>query len=207
MHKIQFVTIGILSLAIVSWAFRQDKSAGNSNISVAKIAGKQLFFGKNCDECHAPGDKADGDKTPVKSTREQDWFAEHVAEYSEIILRQERSKRRQRRTAREEAVMLMAYLEEASPDEKKQIKAMPEDVFKGAYLFAQHKCLNCHAVAGYGKDVGPDLTKVGNEHNREWFVKNMIDPKQFAPDTEMPSFGDLPKETLDQIAAYLSTLK
>jgi mono/diheme cytochrome c family protein len=199
--------VGIISLAFVLPLASQEKQASNSNLPIPRIAGKQLYFGKNCNECHTLGDKAEGEKTPVKTTREEKWFAGHVAEHSEIILRKDRSKRRQRRTAREEVMMLKAWLEGATPDEKKQIDAMPENVFKGAYLFAQNKCLNCHTVAGYGKDVGPELTKVGNEHDHEWFVKNMIDPKQFAPDTEMPSFEDLPKEALNQIAAYLGTLK
>lgn len=201
------ICVGFLALAFAFQASGQEKAVSNSNLSVPKIAGKQLYLGKNCNECHTLGDKAEGEKTAMKTTRKEEWFGDHVAEYSEVILRQERSARRQKRTAAEEAMMLKAFLEEATPDERKQIDAMPDNIFKGAYLFAQNKCLNCHTVAGFGKDVGPDLTKVATEHDHEWFIKNMIDPKQFAPDTEMPSFEDLPKEALNQIADYLSSLK
>ncbi|MFQ5628790.1 MAG: c-type cytochrome [bacterium] len=195
----------IFFLIIAFHATGQEQS--NSNLAVSKIAGKQLFFAKNCGECHTLSDKADGDKSPMATTRDEEWFAGHLAENAEVVLRKERSKRRQKRTAREEATMLKAYLEAATSGEKKQINAMPKNVFLGAYLFAQNKCVNCHTVAGYGKDTGPDLTKTAQDHNHEWFIKNMVDPKQFAPDTEMPSFEDLPEKTRNQIADYLSTLK
>lgn len=208
--RIRTLPIGIttgLFICGLLFAQGQENAVSYSNLSIPKIAGKQLFFGKNCDRCHTLGAEKEGDRSPMKSSRDPEWFDKHVKENSEIILRQERSARRQRRTAKEEAMMIEAWLFQTTPDERKQIDTMPENIFKGAYLVAQNKCLNCHAIAGYGKDVGPDLTHIARKHDHAWFIQNLIDPKQFSPDTEMPSFEDLGEEALELIADYLTSLK
>lgn len=187
--------------------FSQDKNTSTSNLSNPQIAGKQLFVGKECTACHTLAEKDEGEKTAMQSTRDDEWFAGHVAEHSEVILRDDRSSRRKRRTAAEEVDMLRAYLYGTTAAEKKQIDSMSEDVFKGAYLYAQNKCQNCHMIAGEGKDIGPDLSRIASKHDRAWLLKNLLDPKQFAPDTEMPSYEELGEQALNQIAAYLTTLK
>lgn len=203
-HRFLLLTASLLLAAPLPG---QEIPTSNSNLTNSQIVGKQLFLGKECTACHTLGSEDAGEKTAMQSTREPEWFASHVDEHSEVILREDRSSRRKRRTAAEEVDMLRAYLDSTSAAGKEQIDAMPESVFMGAFLYARNKCQNCHMIAGDGKDVGPDLTKIGNEHKHDWFIKNMVDPKQFAPDTEMPSFEELSQEALNQIADYLTTLK
>ncbi len=145
--------------------------------------------------------------TPVTDKRDDDWFAGHVKKESPIVLREEKSKRKQRRILRDEIQALDEFLYQTKPKEREQIESMPENVFEGAYLVYQNNCLNCHSIAGLGKDIAPDLTEVANRHDRQWFVANLKDPKQFKEDTIMPSFAHLPEENLEAIADYLETLK
>lgn len=202
------VLSAILASLVIAAAWKpQEKTPSYGKVALSKIAGLKLYELKNCGECHTLKAQAEGERTPMKSAREGEWFASHVGEHSEVVLRQERSERRKRRTAEEEVEALRAYLFEATADEKKLISAMPKSAFEGAFIAKREKCTNCHMFGGEGKDTGPDLSDVGPKHDRNWFMQNLIDPKQFAPDTDMPSFEELPKEELNKIIDYLQTLK
>ncbi|MFQ5709407.1 MAG: c-type cytochrome [bacterium] len=208
-EKLALASIGVLCLLLL--AAGQDakkKAVSNSNLRVPQIAGKELFTLKKCVECHTLTDTTDGKFTPVTSKRDDDWFAEHVKSNSAIVLRQEQSKRKQRRVFRAEIAALADYLFNSKPEEKAQIDAMPENVFQGAYLVYQKPCLKCHTIADMGKDVGPNLTHVAKKHNdKSWLIKHFQNPQQFNADSIMPKFDRLPKEQLEKMADYLLTLK
>ena len=44
------------------------------------------------------------------------------------------------------------------------------------YEGAAAQCIRCHAVAGSGAEVGPDLTDVGNRFNREFLLQSLVNP-------------------------------
>ena len=100
---------------------------------------------------------------------------------------------------------LAEFLYNTKPAARKQIDEMAETSFEGAYLVYQNNCMNCHKIAEYGKDVGPDLSKVGVKHDKKWFVANLQNPQQFAEDSVMPKFDFLPKEAQEAITEYLSS--
>jgi len=79
-------------------------------------------------------------------------------------------------------------------------------VAKGAEVFKE-KCAVCHAVAGAGGAIGPDLTKVGATRDALYIQTQLQDPKAYKKDSKMPSFMDMPKEDKDALVAYLLTLK
>jgi len=96
----------------------------------------------------------------------------------------------------------------------------PETVLaqRGARAFMTHGCAACHAIRGTDAagTVGPDLTHVGSRLSlaagtlpndatafREWIDH----PDRIKPDVLMPSFGMLPDDDLDAIAAYLEGLQ
>ncbi|MCG8605376.1 cytochrome c [bacterium] len=185
----------------------QEKPLSYSNLTPAQIAGKHLFTLKKCADCHTLGAEADGKLTPVTNKRDDDWFAAHMEKESPIVLREEKSKRRQKRVLRTEITALDEFLYASKDDAKKQIDGMPENIFEGGYLVFQQTCLNCHAVAGFGKEVAPDLTSIGKKHDKKWFVANLKNPQQFAPESLMPKFDFLSEEQLGKIADYLGSLK
>ena len=199
----------VISVALLVAAFTQSekKVVSNGNLTVPQIAGKQLFTLKKCIDCHVLGEKAEGKLTPVTNKRDDDFFAEHVKKESPLVLREEKSKRRQKKVLKAEIIALDEFLYNTKPAARKQIDEMAEASFAGAYAVYQNNCINCHKVAEYGKDVGPDLSKVGGHHEKKWFIANLQDPKQFAEDTIMPKFDFLPKETQEAIAEYLYSLK
>ncbi|REL37625.1 heme-binding protein [Rhodohalobacter sp. SW132] len=44
------------------------------------------------------------------------------------------------------------------------------------YQDAAAQCIRCHAVAGSGAEVGPDLSDVGNRFNREFLLQSLVNP-------------------------------
>lgn len=78
---------------------------------------------------------------------------------------------------------------------------------RGAKVFRRERCYECHTIAGAGGGAGPDLTAVGRRRSREYITAQIRDPKSHNPDSNMPSFGHLPRKDIEDLAAYLSDLR
>lgn len=81
----------------------------------------------------------------------------------------------------------------------------------GKRVFSQN-CIRCHSIGDEGSGGGPgrkrDLTGVGADHNVDWFIKFVRDPKSAKPGSRMPPFGDkLAAADLRAVAQYLASLK
>ena len=82
---------------------------------------------------------------------------------------------------------------------------------KGEKVFADQKCTLCHSVAGKGNakgaldDVG---SKLSSDEIRQWIVdaKGMTAKTKAARKPEMKQYT-LPKDDVDALVAYLSSLK
>lgn len=83
---------------------------------------------------------------------------------------------------------------------------------KGAQVFAAQKCSMCHAVAGKGNAKGP-LDGVGAKYSaadlKEWIVnaKVMMEKTKATRKPAMKDFSALPAADVDNLVAYLRTLK
>lgn len=83
---------------------------------------------------------------------------------------------------------------------------------KGAQVFAAQKCSMCHAVAGKGNAKGP-LDGVGAKYSaadlKEWIVnaKVMMEKTKATRKPAMKDFSTLPAADVDNLVAYLRTLK
>ena len=102
--------------------------------------------------------------------------------------------------------------------QQRQVAAAPAgDAARGAQLFRDLTCINCHAIQGVESrpTAGPDLTHVASrrylgsgivpntpENLRRW----MTDPQEVKPGALMPSFK-LNDEQLAHLLAYLATLR
>ena len=82
---------------------------------------------------------------------------------------------------------------------------------KGQQLFTDQKCSLCHSIAGKGNAKGP-LDNVGGKLKaddiRQWIVdsKGMTEKTKAERKPVMKEFT-LPKDDVDALVAYLSTLK
>jgi menaquinol-cytochrome c reductase cytochrome b/c subunit len=81
---------------------------------------------------------------------------------------------------------------------------------KGATLFAESGCLNCHTYLGTGSsNLGaPDLSAEGAKgRGIEWQVAHLKNPSSKTPGSPMPSFAALGDANLTQIATFLEASK
>jgi len=91
--------------------------------------------------------------------------------------------------------------------------ASAQDAAKGAKVYADQKCSTCHAIAGKGNAKGA-LDDVGSKLSaaeiREWIVDpvGMTAKSKAARKPAMTAkYAALPKDDLDALVAYLSSLK
>jgi mono/diheme cytochrome c family protein len=90
--------------------------------------------------------------------------------------------------------------------------ATGQDLAHGAKVYADQKCAVCHSIAGKGNTKGP-LDDVGSrlkaDEIREW----MTDPAAMTKKTNaarkppMRGYPDLPKQDLQDLTAYMLSLK
>jgi putative heme-binding domain-containing protein len=144
---------------------------------------------------------------------------------------------------------VVAYLRSLTPREKPT-----GDPGRGAALFKEKGCGNCHRVAGQGGRLGPDLTAIGSSRalghlrealtnpdadvrerywrvtadgvsgtllNEDTYTVQLIDDAgnlksldkstlrnyNVAKKSKMPGFAQLPLAQLDDLVAYLSSLR
>jgi mono/diheme cytochrome c family protein len=91
------------------------------------------------------------------------------------------------------------------------VAAQDAKVAQGEKLFADQKCTLCHSVGDKGNKKGAldgVATKLKADEIREWIVdaKGMTAKAKAARKPEMKAYA-LPKDDVDALVAYLSTLK
>jgi mono/diheme cytochrome c family protein len=90
-----------------------------------------------------------------------------------------------------------------------QDKAMLE---RGIKVYAAQKCSVCHSIAGKGAKRGP-LDEVGSKLSedeiREWIVNapEMTKKTKSTRKPVMKNYKHLPKDDVDGLVAYMSSLK
>ena len=90
--------------------------------------------------------------------------------------------------------------------------AFAQNAAHGKQVFADSKCGVCHSIAGEGNKKGP-LDDVGTKLTAAdilaWIVAapDMAAKAKADRKPPMKAYADMPKEDLDDLVAYLQTLK
>jgi mono/diheme cytochrome c family protein len=84
-------------------------------------------------------------------------------------------------------------------------------VQKGLKVYTDQKCSLCHSIGGHGNPKGPldDVaTKLKEDQIRQWIAdaKSMTEKTKATRKPAMKQYN-LPKEDVDALVAYLSSLK
>lgn len=85
-------------------------------------------------------------------------------------------------------------------------------IAKGQKVYAASKCTTCHSIEGKGNKKGP-LDEVGSKLTADEIRAWMLHPDDMAAKSKstrkpaMKPYDKLPKDDLDALVAYLSSLK
>ncbi len=87
-------------------------------------------------------------------------------------------------------------------------KAASANVQKGQELYQSTGCAACHKINGQGGVAGPDLSNEGSKgRSADWLVTQTRNPKANNPASIMPPYPALSQEQLENLAAYLLSLR
>jgi ubiquinol-cytochrome c reductase cytochrome b subunit len=87
-------------------------------------------------------------------------------------------------------------------------KVASANVQKGQELYQSTGCAACHKINGQGGAAGPDLSNEGNKgRSADWLVTQIRNPKANNAASVMPSYSSFSQEQLENLAAYLLSLR
>ena len=76
----------------------------------------------------------------------------------------------------------------------------------GEKVFFDQGCHGCHTVGQAGTPIGPDLSRIGARHSRDYLVGWLKDPASQDPRAHMPRIR-LSASEIERLATYLSSLR
>lgn len=100
----------------------------------------------------------------------------------------------------------LTYLGAVAPAGVAQVPATPgmsAPELAGLKIFNDQGCLSCHQIRGVGGTNGPDLSRAGFR----WEAADMLRQIKSPKDNEMPAYDGLTQQQLDDVIAYLRSLK
>ncbi len=101
----------------------------------------------------------------------------------------------------------LARMKDPSLDESQETYSKSESAISaGEETVKTVGCLSCHTVDGLGSDFAPALDSVGNKVKPSYLRKWIENPREYDPDTSMPSLR-LSNRELDNVVAYLMSLQ
>lgn len=98
---------------------------------------------------------------------------------------------------------------------RQPVQSEDTQVAQGRQVYLAQRCDSCHAIAGEGAVIGPDLTHFGSRRSigaatvantPENLVRWIEDTQKVKPGNLMPPF-DLPQDETSVLVAYLESLK
>ncbi len=89
------------------------------------------------------------------------------------------------------------------------IRTLRDEVERYGHYSLAAESMYDHPFQWGSKRTGPDLARVGGKYSDQWHVEHMTQPRALVPESIMPGYPWLAKETLDggDIAARMRTLR
>ncbi len=218
--------VGTISSAVLFLALTFDTHKKVSALTHADrlsddvVAGKHVFQKYNCNDCHTIlgfGAYYSPDLTSVFSRRGEAYIRNIISK-PELVLANSFRKMPQQNVSASETDNLVSFFKWVNDidthdwppqDHRKGSSAGVNQlvagatVSRGAALFKENGCFDCHKLGGVGGDGGPALDSVGVTLKAEAISQIIVNPQSVNPNSEMPAFN-LPKEDVEAIAEFLS---
>ncbi|MGE5576226.1 MAG: c-type cytochrome [Syntrophothermus sp.] len=193
-------------------------------ISPSVVEGKKVWQAKSCIDCHTilgNGAYFAPDLTKEMARRDAKWVAQFLTNPKAAMSTATMPNLRLNKKEVDDLIEFLEWTEHVNtngwpPSPKLALAASGSGnsaastdprVAEGRQVYAQSGCASCHAINGQGGNAGPDLSHVGAIKTEEWLMEHFEDPARVVPGSTMPSFASLGKEKLEELTAYLLTLK
>jgi ubiquinol-cytochrome c reductase cytochrome b subunit len=85
-------------------------------------------------------------------------------------------------------------------------QSLSAEELAGIGYYRRESCNSCHAIAGKGNPVGPDLTRVALKRDAAWMIEHFRHPGEIVPGSSMPPI-QLGDAQLNAMAAFLLRLR
>jgi nitric oxide reductase subunit C len=181
--------------------------------------GKWTWQKHNCNDCHTIlgiGGYYAPDVTRVMSRRDPDWAGRFLKNPAAVW--PAKRKMPDLHLSDREIADLVAFLTWVNGIDTNnwppqplaaaaQPVSAPASVQAGRQVFQAQGCSACHAIKGVGGSIGPDLTHIGAQRDKNWLKQQILDPQSHFPNSPMPSFSRLSPKDLSDLVDYLSSLK
>jgi nitric oxide reductase subunit C len=191
-------------------------------LSAQVLDGKRAFQKYNCNDCHTIlgfGGYYSPDLTRVYSRRGPDYIR-NVLQHPEVAFANSFRKMPQQHISETEIGNLVAFFEWVNnietndwpPQDSKKYRAANRlssaaGVSRGAALFQENRCFDCHKLEGVGGDTGPALDQAGQRHDEETIKRIISQPQSVNPQATMPSHEDMSASDVSAIAEFLAKQK
>ncbi len=100
---------------------------------------------------------------------------------------------------------LASFLLKLTPENAGVVASAPEDILRGAQIYEDQSCGNCHMVNGVGAKIGPPLNGVGARRSKDWIARHFANPAALSPGSIMPPAKFSPTD-MQAIVSFLESL-
>lgn len=220
-----FLAGTLVSLAIflgLTWDTHRQVAALThaEKLSDEVVAGKHVWAGKNCNECHTIlgfGVYYAPDLTKVYKRIGADGI-KAVVQHPEVVFAKSIRHMPNLHVTNQEATELVAFLEWVSnidnhdwpPQDKKYALSADQrrltggaGLTRGAAAFKE-SCMGCHSIGGVGGSIGPALDKVGAKYDAATIAKLIADPKSVNPSSKMPAQDSVSQDDRNALGEFLA---
>ena len=193
---------------------QMPKRTQEAQLTAEVAAGKWVWQKYNCNDCHTIlgiGGYYAPDVTKVMSDRDKEWVTSFLKDPERVWPNPR--KMPDLHLKDQEVVDLVAFLTWVNGIDtnnwppKPMVATAVTSISPGEEVYKAQGCSACHTIAGVGGKVGPDLSAIGTDLDKEWIEVQIKNPKAHNPKSIMPSFSKLSDKDLDDLAHYLAGLR
>jgi nitric oxide reductase subunit C len=198
------------------------KRTNTDQLTDEVVQGKRVWHKHNCNDCHTIlgiGGYYSPDVTKTYSTRGEAWLKAFLKNPENPDPK--RRKMPNLNLSENEINRLIVFFKWVDAIDTNQWPPQPiaeakmagitlEDKTRtlfGKSVYDQFRCDLCHKIGDKGGAIGPELTHVGKTRDLLWLATQIRDPKSHNPNTQMPTFSQIPEGEIHALIGYLVSLK
>ncbi len=215
--------IGVAGFAAIAWAaltFAAIKttppsheqeastpapSASWNQFSPQELAGLGYFRQEKCLACHnltAGAPKLGPDLATAHAHRDAAWLIKHFKNPNQVV---PGSNMPPIVLSDDELNALASFVLKLTPQNAGDVTSVPDKMVRGAQIYQDQGCGNCHMVNGQGAKIGPALNGLSARRDAKWVAAHFANPSAMSPGSIMPPSQFSPAD-MQAIVAYLMSL-